>query len=83
MTCKCAKSVVTQAGFEPATSSFGGCGPNRANLPTFRQYGVDILLTRAVQQTLDSRFKLRELPPTEVRGVADPVAIFAAAEFDG
>ena len=48
-----------------------------------RQYGVDILLTRAVQQTLDSRFKLRELPPTQVRGVADPVAIFAAAEFDG
>ena len=48
-----------------------------------RQYGVDILLTGAVQQDLNSRFVLRELPPTEVRGVADPVVIFAAEEFDG
>lgn len=48
-----------------------------------RQYGVDILLTGAVQQTLDGRFVLRSLPPTEVRGVADPVVIFAAEKFEG
>jgi class 3 adenylate cyclase len=48
-----------------------------------RQYDVDILLTGALKQTLDPRFKLRELPPTPVRGVAEPVAIFAAEDFDG
>lgn len=47
-----------------------------------RLHGVDILLTRAVQQTLDSRVKLRELPPAEVRGVADPVALFSVEGFD-
>jgi adenylate cyclase len=47
-----------------------------------RQHDVDILLTRAVQQTLDPRFVLRELPPTEVRGVTDPVVIFAVEAFD-
>jgi len=48
-----------------------------------RQYGVDILLTKAVQQNLNSRFVLRQLPPIEVRGVSEPVVIFAAEEFDG
>jgi adenylate cyclase len=47
-----------------------------------RLHGVDILLTHAVQETLDARFKLRELPPAEVRGVADPVALFSVEEFD-
>lgn len=47
-----------------------------------RLHGVDILLTRAVQQTLDSRFTLRALPPAEVRGVADPVALFSVEAFD-
>jgi class 3 adenylate cyclase len=47
-----------------------------------RQYDVDILLTRAVQQTLDPRFALRSLPPAEVRGVADPVVIYAAEAFE-
>ncbi len=46
-----------------------------------RQYGVDILLTSAVQQNLNARVGLRQLPPTEVRGVADPVVIFAVEEF--
>ena len=46
-----------------------------------RQYDVDVLVTRAVQETLDPRFVLRELPATSVRGVAKPVAIFAVEEF--
>jgi adenylate cyclase len=47
-----------------------------------RQYHVDILLTRAVQETLDPRFKLRELPPTPIRGIVEPVLIFAAEGFE-
>jgi len=47
-----------------------------------RQYRVDILLTDAVRKTLDPRFKLRELPATPVRGVAEPVLIFAAESFE-
>ena len=39
--------------------------------------GVDILVTRELQETLDPRFQLRALPPEEVRGIAEPVAIFA------
>lgn len=46
-----------------------------------RQYEVDILVTQAVRQTLDPRFELRELPATQVRGVAEPVAVFAAKGF--
>ncbi len=46
-----------------------------------RQYRVDILLTDVVRETLDPRFKLRELPATPVRGVAEPVVIFAAESF--
>ncbi len=47
-----------------------------------RQYRVDILLTDAVREKLDPRFKLRELPATPVRGVAEPVVIFAAESFE-
>jgi adenylate cyclase len=46
-----------------------------------RQYGVDILVTRAVRDRLDPRFTLEELPATEVRGIAEPVAIYAALGF--
>jgi class 3 adenylate cyclase len=42
-----------------------------------RQHEADILVTGAVQQTLDPRFRLRELPPAELRGIAEPMAIFA------
>lgn len=48
-----------------------------------RRYEVDILLTSAVQEQLDPRFELRELPATPVPGVAEPVAIFAAEGFQG
>ncbi len=46
-----------------------------------RQFEVDILLTRAVQQEIDKRFVLRELPPTRVRGIEEPVQIFAVEGF--
>ena len=46
-----------------------------------RQHDADILLTRSVRDTLDPRFVLRVLPATTVRGVAEPVEIFAADEF--
>jgi len=47
-----------------------------------RQYEVDILVTRAVRDHLDPRFTLEELPATEVRGIAEPVAIYAATGFN-
>ncbi len=46
-----------------------------------RVHGVDILVTREVQETLDPRFRLRALPPAELRGIAEPVAIFAVEGF--
>jgi class 3 adenylate cyclase len=42
---------------------------------------VDILVTRELRETLDPRFVLRELPPAEVRGIAEPVAIYAVEGF--
>ena len=42
-----------------------------------RLHDVDILVTRDLRETLDPRFALRELPPAELRGVAQPVVIFA------
>ena len=48
-----------------------------------RQFGVDILLTRAVKDTLDARFALRELPATSVRGIEGDVEIFAVESFCG
>ena len=47
-----------------------------------RQYGVDILITSAVQEHLDQRFLLNPQPATEVRGIAEPVAIYSAVGFD-
>jgi len=42
-----------------------------------RNYDADILVTRELQQTLDPRFRLREFPPADIRGIAEPVGIFA------
>ncbi len=39
--------------------------------------GVDILVTQELRETLDAKFRLRALPPEQVRGIADPVAIFS------
>jgi adenylate cyclase len=46
-----------------------------------RRFPADILLTRAVKETLDPRFELRTLAPTEVRGIAGSVEIFAVEGF--
>jgi adenylate cyclase len=48
-----------------------------------RVHGVDILLTEEVRETLDPRFALRPLPPAELRGIAKPVAVYAAERFEG
>lgn len=42
-----------------------------------RQYGVDIIVTADVAAGLDPRIELRPLPPTAVKGVAEPVAVYA------
>jgi len=42
-----------------------------------RQYRADIILTEALQKTLDPRFVLRPLPAAEVKGVAKPIVIYA------
>lgn len=46
-----------------------------------RLHGVDILVTRELQETLDPRFALRALPPAEIRGIAEPVGIFVVEKF--
>jgi class 3 adenylate cyclase len=47
-----------------------------------RNYDADILATREVCNDLDPRFVLREFPPAEVRGIAEPVAIFAVDHIE-
>lgn len=42
-----------------------------------RHYEVDIIVTAGVAAELDPRIALRPLPPTAVKGVAEPVAIYA------
>ena len=44
--------------------------------------GVDILVTLELRESLDPRFRTRALPPEEVRGISEPVAIFAVDGFD-
>lgn len=46
-----------------------------------RRVDADILVTRALRDTLDDRFGIRELPAEEVRGIEGPVAIFAVDTF--
>jgi adenylate cyclase len=48
-----------------------------------RAYGVDILATQPVRATLDPRFTLRALPPTPLRGIAEPMEIWAVEDFVG
>lgn len=48
-----------------------------------RHHGVDILVTGSVREKLDERFRLRELPPTEVKGKSEPIATWAVERFDG
>jgi adenylate cyclase len=46
-----------------------------------RSCDADILVTRELRKDLDPRFILREFPPAEVRGIAEPVGIFAVDGF--
>jgi adenylate cyclase len=46
-----------------------------------RHHGVEVLVTRELRETLDPRFRLRELPPADVRGIAEPVGIFAVESY--
>lgn len=42
-----------------------------------RDFEVDILVTDEVREALDPRFQLTPLPPTKVKGIAKPVAIYS------
>lgn len=46
-----------------------------------RLHGVDVLVTGAVRAHLDGRFRLRELPSAEVKGLPDPLVTFAVEGF--
>lgn len=46
-----------------------------------REQGVDLILTEAVRAALDPRFELRLLPPSELRGFAEPIALYAVERF--
>jgi class 3 adenylate cyclase len=47
-----------------------------------RVHGVDVLVTEAVEQRLDRRFRLRVLPAAEVKGVSRALVTFAVDGFD-
>jgi class 3 adenylate cyclase len=47
-----------------------------------RQYGCDILVTEGLARSLDPRFSLRGLPPTAVKGIAQPVSVYSVEGFD-
>jgi adenylate cyclase len=46
-----------------------------------REHDADILLTEDVKSALDPRFRLRELAPATLKGIAEPVRIWAAEGF--
>ena len=46
-----------------------------------RVHGVDVLVTEAVRAQLDSRFRLRPLPPADVKGLPEPLPTFAVDGF--
>jgi adenylate cyclase len=46
-----------------------------------RAHGVDILATQPVRAALDPRFTLRALPAASLRGIAEPVQIWAVEDF--
>jgi adenylate cyclase len=47
-----------------------------------RLHGVDVLVTAAVRDVLDRRFRLRAMPAAEVRGLAGAVPTFAVEGFE-
>lgn len=44
--------------------------------------GADILVTGALRAALAPQFVLRELPPAELRGIAEPVSLFAVDRYE-
>lgn len=46
-----------------------------------RLHGVDVLVTDAVRAHLDARFRLRPLPPVDVKGLPNPLPTFAVEGF--
>ena len=48
-----------------------------------REHDADILLTGDLQRTLDPRFTLKEVGPTTLRGISDPITLYAVQGFDG
>jgi class 3 adenylate cyclase len=46
-----------------------------------RQHSADIIVTAALKKSLDPRFQLRALPVTRVKGVAEPLSIYAVDGF--
>lgn len=47
-----------------------------------RELDGSLLVTGPVAETLDPRFRLRPLPPTPVKGIEEPVAVYAVSGFD-
>ena len=48
-----------------------------------RQFPADIIVTGVLREHLDPRFLLRALPPATLKGVTDPVPVFAVEGFAG
>lgn len=48
-----------------------------------RQFPADIIVTGTLRERLDPRFVLRALPPATLKGVTQPVAVFAVDGFVG
>jgi adenylate cyclase len=47
-----------------------------------RAYATDVLVTDAVAAHLDDRFRLRRMPPAELKGIAGAVLTFAVEGFE-
>jgi hypothetical protein len=47
-----------------------------------RVHGVDLLVTAAVRERLDARFKLREQPAAAVKGKAEPIVTWAVDSWE-
>lgn len=47
-----------------------------------RELGAEVLVTRAVRDALDSRFRVRALAPARLRGIAEPIEVFEVPGFD-
>jgi len=48
-----------------------------------REHDADVIVTDEVARELDPRFQLRALPRTRVKGVDEPLVVFALDAFDG